>query len=146
MDNILVVCCDERFRGTCTKGLSNSEMKIHYVDSSKDALDYLDTHNDIDLVILHTANCGQDAFKILEIIHSFKPYVSILLTSDSFNYWNNFRSWLADDCIVNSGDVSELRNRVSKLLGSKSDPKQRKINHQRFSVDWDQTFTGQNNL
>ncbi len=135
MQQVLLACADEGLRDSCRQLLDDKGLAVHWVASGENALKYIQAH-DVDLVILHSDAADHDCFTILEVLRSFRPNVSIILTSSHFDYWNNFMTWLADECLVTTPDLVELGDKVDELLGLKgrTTPSGNRSN---FTVDWE---------
>ena len=135
MHKILVICEEAGLRDACRRELSGEGYDVHWVSSGHSALKYIEQHK-VDLVILHSDAVDNDCFTILEVLRSFCPDVSIILTSGRFDYWNNFMTWLADACLVPSPGLKELKHKVSELLtvGPAAD---RIATGSSFAVDWE---------
>jgi DNA-binding response OmpR family regulator len=135
MHRVLVACKDAGLKKLCREQLHPLNCDLLWANSGEAALQHIQ-RNHVDLVILHSDAADNNCFTVLEVLRSFRPDVPILLTSDRFDYWNNFMSWLADDCLVPSPGLTELRDRVSDLLhlGS-SDHADSSAG--KFAVDWE---------
>ncbi|MCK4856801.1 MAG: response regulator [candidate division Zixibacteria bacterium] len=133
MSKILLACRDDDLRGSCKGQLEDDGYLVHWVTSGEDALDYVQSH-EVDLVILHADVADRDCSAILEVLRSFRPDVSVVLTSNHFDYWNNFMTWLADACLVPSPDLAELKETVGMLLEARRE--EGSVTTTQFAVDW----------
>jgi DNA-binding response OmpR family regulator len=135
MQQVLLACADKGLRDSFRLLLDGRGLAVHWVTSGENALRYIQEH-DVDLVILHSDAADQDCCTILEVLRSFRPNVSIILTSSHFDYWNNFMTWLADECLVTTPDLVELGDKVDELLGLKGDTAL-STDKSNFTVDWE---------
>ena len=135
MQQVLLTCADENLRRACQEVIGEVGCSLHWVPSGESALEYIQQHQ-VDLVILHSDAADRDCFTILEVLRSFRPDVSIVLTSHQFDYWNNFMTWLADECLVTTPDLDSLRDAVRQLLSSRR-PAAVGAETSRFAVDWE---------
>lgn len=135
MQQVLLACSDKGLRDSCRRLLTGRGLALHWVGSGENALKYIQEH-DVDLVILHSDAADHDCFTILEVLRSFRPNVSIILTSSHFDYWNNFMTWLADECLVTTPDLVELGYKVDELLGRKERTAM-SSDKSNFTVDWE---------
>ncbi|MFH2056284.1 MAG: response regulator [bacterium] len=134
MRNILVACTDQTLCQTCRGELEGLGCSLHCVDTGQAALQYVHNHR-VDLVIVHSDTLDKDCQQMLEVLRSFRPDVPIILTADQLDYWNDFRSWYADYCLIPTPKPREFRDRISDLL-QLSSAKQEARPGNGFSVDW----------
>ena len=86
--------------------------------NGKDALACLDA-SQFDLIILDVVMPVMDGIEALGKIVSRYRKMPIILHSNCLDYHTDFMTWLADDFVVKSSDVSALKESVKTLLKRK---------------------------
>jgi two-component system, response regulator, stage 0 sporulation protein F len=91
----------------------------YHVETATDGALALDVARrfDPDLVILDIKLGkveGLEVLQELKAVHKDKP---VILNSAYSHYKNEFTSWLADAYITKSSDLSELKDKISELIG-----------------------------
>lgn len=135
MQQVLLTCADKSLKEAVTDMLQERHCEVCWVPSGESALKFVQRHS-VDLVILHSDAADSDCCAVLEVLRSFRPEVSVILTSSQFDYWNNFMTWLADDCVVTSPGLQELGERVDALLKLSPSPAA-EFETSHFAVDWE---------
>ena len=118
MKNILIVDDEEDIRDLYASELDGEGFATHSVSSGEEALQFLETNSDIDLVILDIKMAQIDGLQVLDELRHKKSKVPVILNSAYSTYKNNFTSWLADAYLVKSSDLTELKNQVKELLAN----------------------------
>ncbi|MDX9752873.1 MAG: response regulator [bacterium] len=72
--------------------------------------------NDPDLVIVDIRMPGMDGLETISRLLNINRKRPILIHSAYPNYQDNFMSWNADDFVVKSGDLTELKQKVRTFL------------------------------
>ncbi len=72
--------------------------------------------NDPDLVIVDIRMPGMDGLETIARILNIKRNQPVIIHSAYPNYQDNFMSWNADAFVVKSGDLSELKRKVSEIM------------------------------
>jgi len=116
MNTILVYSDDALFGRACAHELKLEGYAPHVVSTEKGVVDFLKKRSSVDLVILNEGVEKAGTHHMLEVLRSIKPKVSVIMTADYFNYWNDFSTWLADACLLNTPDLSELKETVKSFL------------------------------
>jgi CheY-like chemotaxis protein len=116
MRNILIVDDEEDIRALYESELEGEGYSAHSVSSGEEALQYMEQNPQVDLVILDIKMAQLDGLQVLEQLRSKKTNVPVILNSAYSTYKNNFTSWLADDYLVKSSDLTELKTKVKELL------------------------------
>ena len=70
-----------------------------------------------DIVILDIQMPGMNGIEVLRKMKMLDPSVPVILSSAYQEFKRDLGSWASDAYIVKSGDISELKNAVRKLLG-----------------------------
>lgn len=69
-----------------------------------------------DLVVLDIMLGENDGLELLDRIRREHHDLPVVLHSAYSIYKHNFQSWLADDYLVKSSDLSELKSKIRELL------------------------------
>ncbi len=131
MSHVLVLSRDHRFREHCSESLRAEGFVPHVVESEIDARSYLEDKGAVDLVILNTAANAKECRTLLDLLVKLKPRVSVILSCDYFGFWNDFSTWLADACVINTDDLRELIEKARQLTTATRDGADKD-----YAVDW----------
>ena len=135
MLNILICSHDDAFRTECAGALMLEGMTAHEVSGEESIAKFLERNGSIDLVIMNAEKPNEEVHRILDYLVQIKPHVRVLLSCDSFNYWNDFFTWMADHCVVTPSEVGNLKDAVLEMLaGSNSD--RLATENGKYAVDW----------
>ena len=110
VDDDLNLC--ELYKDEFTKDGYNIEV----VNNGFEAIEKLEDET-YDLVILDIRMPGMDGITALEKIAVKKRDLKVLINSAYSNYKDNFLTWLAEDYIIKSADLDELKIKVKSILG-----------------------------
>lgn len=135
MKKILIYCEDSRFRQRCESELRSEGYIPYSVSSENDVFDFMKHGQGVDLVIVNARPESEGCHHVLEFLRQITPHPSILLTADYFCFWNDFTSWLADECLVVTPDLGEFKEKVKSFLCGPSQPG-KLADRGSFSVDW----------
>ena len=135
MMNVLICSHDDAFRSECAEVLMLEGLAPYEVSTEDGIAKYLERLGNVDLVIMNADKPNDEVHRILDYLSQIKPHVRVLLSCDSFNYWNDFFTWMADRCLVTPDDIANLKDDVVQLLGGKlSEPRSAESGN--FAVDW----------
>jgi CheY-like chemotaxis protein len=81
----------------------------------KDALNKVQ-EQPIDLVVMDIYMPGMDGIETMGRILSKNLGIPIVINTAYSRYKDNYMSWIADAYIVKSSDLTELKNKIKKLL------------------------------
>jgi DNA-binding response OmpR family regulator len=118
MARILLVDDDESLCLLYRTEFEADGYEIEVVHNGYEALDKLEKEN-FDLVILDIRMPGMDGISSLEKIAVKKRDLAVLINSAYSNYKDNFLTWLAEDYIIKSADLEELKEKVKAILERK---------------------------
>lgn len=135
MLNILICSRDDSFRSECAGALMLEGIAAHEVSSEDSLAMFLQRNGRMDLVIVNAEKPNEEVHRILDHLSQVKPRVRVLLSCDSFNYWNDFFTWLADYCLVTPSDIGKLKDAVLQLLGGNNTDRVPTENG-KYAVDW----------
>jgi len=112
---ILVVDDEENIRGLFAAELESEGWEVECASDSREALDKV-TSGDVSLVILDIRLGEEDGLQLLERIKENQSNLPVILSSAYSVYKSDFKSWLADDYVVKSSDLTELKKKIRELV------------------------------
>jgi two-component system, response regulator, stage 0 sporulation protein F len=118
MARILLVDDDESLCLLYKTEFEADGYEMDVVHNGYEALEKLEKEN-FDLVILDIRMPGMDGISSLEKIAAKKRDLAVLINSAYSNYKDNFLTWLAEDYIIKSADLGELKEKVKAGLERK---------------------------
>lgn len=69
-----------------------------------------------DIVVLDVKMDDKDGLETLSLVKQKYNNLPVILNTAYNTYKNNFQSWLAEDYVVKSADLSELKNKIREIL------------------------------
>jgi len=118
MKKILVVDDEVNIRELYRDELAEEGYRVELAENGLQALAKFESFRP-DLVTLDVMMPGMDGIEVLRRIREKNPSVPVLLLTAFGEFKQDFSTWASDAYIVKSADVSELKQTVRKLLGSK---------------------------
>ena len=118
MKKILVVDDEVNIRELYRDELSEEGYRVELAENGLQALAKFESFRP-DLVTLDVMMPGMDGIEVLRRIREKNTSVPVLLLTAFGEFKQDFSTWASDAYIVKSADVSELKQTVRKLLGSK---------------------------
>ena len=116
MKKILVVEDEESMRILLEEELKDEGYDVKTVKSGTEAIDYLSSNNP-DLVTLDIEMPDMTGLEVAGKIREMGKDTKIILLTAYSHYKHDLSSWAADDYIVKSSDLTELKSRIKELLG-----------------------------
>jgi DNA-binding NtrC family response regulator len=135
MSTILVYSDDTRFGMNCANELKSEGYLPYVVTTEEGVVDFFKQRSPVDLVIHNEASEKPGSHHLLEVLREMRPQVSVIMTSEYFNFWNDFSTWLADACLVNKPDLAELKETVKTFLSHPAGSREQS-GSAKYSVDW----------
>jgi hypothetical protein len=136
MKRVLILAEERRFRQLCRGQLPPTDFDVSFASSSKAALDEIFNGQPVDLVIVHDSPRFRQTDKVLDILRSFTPEVGLIVASPLFTFWNDFKSWVADACVIASDKSGELKDTVRHVLAIKQRGVRSDLDDLSFISDW----------
>ncbi len=118
MKKILVVDDEVNIRELYRDELAEEGYKVELAENGVQALAKFESFKP-DLVTLDVMMPGMDGIEVLKRIREKNTSVPVLLLTAFGEFKQDFSTWASDAYIVKSADVSELKQTVRELLGSK---------------------------
>ncbi len=101
------------------KELRKEGYQVFLAASGSEALDKFEQVNP-DLVVLDIHMPGMDGIETMNRMLDINAKLPVLLNTGYSDYKDDFRSWSAESYIIKSGDLSELKNTIKKVLEKKT--------------------------
>jgi DNA-binding response OmpR family regulator len=112
--NRVMVVEDERYLLELYRSeLEDSGYKVIGVASGSEVLDKIKLENP-DVIVLDIRLEGIEGLEVLEQIKNYNVDLPVILNSAYSTYKANFSSWIADDYVVKSPDLTELKMVIGK--------------------------------
>jgi len=116
MKTILVVDDDDAIRTLLAEELTEEGYRVLTVNNARDALKMVEQEA-LDLVILDIRMPGMDGLEALPRMLGLKEGLKVILNTAYSQYKESFMSWAADAYVVKSSDLTELKGKISELIG-----------------------------
>ena len=115
MKKILIVDDEENIRLLYEEELSEEGYDVQTSSSIKDALKKIEEFTP-DLIILDIKMPEIDGLEGLKKFKELFKDIPVILCSAYESYKQNFITWSAEDYIVKSSDLTELKEKIRKIL------------------------------
>ena len=83
--------------------------------SGREAIEQMMEHR-LDLVVLDINLPGMDGIEVMERMLAEQPHLPVIINSGYDSYKDSFRTWSAAAYVVKSGDLSELKSQIQRVL------------------------------
>jgi len=113
---VLVVDDEENFLKLYRMELGSEGYEVRIADSGEAAVQSVNEQMP-DLVVLDVKMKGKDGLETLSELKQKNKKLPVILNTAYNTYKSNFESWLAEDYVVKSADLSELKHKIRELLG-----------------------------
>ncbi len=115
MKKILIIDDEKNIRAIYEEELSEEGYKTLSSPSIKDALKKIEEFSP-DLIILDIKMPEIDGLEGLKKIKTLYKDIPVILCSAYDNYKQDFITWSADDYVIKSSDLTELKEKIKKIL------------------------------
>ncbi len=115
MTTILLVEDDKNQRLLYEQELRLEGHEITTAIDGKDAIKKVQEQRP-DLIVMDLSMPKMGGIEAMGMIISKHKGIPIIINTAYGNYKDNYMSWIADDCIVKSSDLTELKNKIKELL------------------------------
>jgi len=112
---ILVVDDEEPVRLLCKAELEEEGFEVVSTSKARQALELV-AREAVDLVVLDIQMPDMDGIEALQKIVGKKRDMPVIINSAYPNFKNNFMTWIADDYVVKSPDLQELKDKIKSTL------------------------------
>lgn len=118
MVTILIVDDDKNIRTLYATELADEGYNVLTAENADEAMKILDEKK-VDLVILDMKMPGTHGIDALEQMMVHKRDLAVLINTAFSEYKDNFLTWLAEDYIIKSSDLSALKEKIRSVLKRK---------------------------
>ncbi len=115
MKKILIVDDEENIRLLYKEELTDEGYIIETADSVNNAIKKIEDFNP-DLIILDIKMPGVDGLEGLKKFKELFKDIPVILCSAYESYKQNFITWSAEEYVVKSSDLTELKEKIRKIL------------------------------
>ena len=115
MTKVLVVEDEKHLLKLYKDELEDDGFEVMPLDNGRRVLESLKEFNP-EVVVLDIKLGDMEGLEILEQIKSYDRGLPVILNSAYSSYKANFSSWMADDYVIKSPDLSELKTSIKRLV------------------------------
>jgi len=119
MSRILVVDDEPNIRLLYTEELTDEGYTVVSAGNISEATERLQ-EGTFDLAVLDIKLKNESGIELLQQLVKERHDMPVILCSAFSCYKDDFSAWLADGYVVKSGDLSELKQEISRILGKKA--------------------------
>ena len=119
MSRLLVVDDEANIRLLYAEELKDEGHEVITAGSIPEALEKL-RDNTFDLAVLDIKLKNESGIELLQQLVKERHDMPVVLCSAFSCYKDDFSAWLADGYVVKSGDLTELKNEIAKVLAKKA--------------------------
>ena len=118
MKTLLIVDDEKHIRFLYEEEFTDDGYQVLTAANGLEALEVVEQHPEIDLVLLDIRMPEMDGSEFLRRIRQFKQDLPILISTAYGDYvQQDFSAWLSNGYTVKTSDLSELKGKVKELLG-----------------------------
>lgn len=117
MKKLLLVDDEESIQFLYREEFSDEGYEVISALNGDDALEEFRS-NRPDLVILDIQMPGINGIEVLRQMKMLSPEIPVILCSAYHDYKQDLSSWASDEYVVKSGDTTELKDAVKRLLST----------------------------
>jgi DNA-binding response OmpR family regulator len=110
----MVVEDEQHLLDLYTDELTDAGFRVRSVVSGRDALEWVRKERPR-VVVLDIKLADMEGLKVLEEIKDYDRTIAVILNSAYAVYKGDFSSWMADDYVVKSSNISELISKVKQF-------------------------------
>lgn len=119
MSKILVVDDEANIRLLYSEELADEGYEVVTAGSIGEATEKLQLNN-FDLAVLDIKLKNESGIELLQKLVKERHDMPVILCSAFSCYKDDFSAWLADGYIVKSGDLTELKHEIARVLAKKA--------------------------
>jgi len=119
MSRILVIDDEENICILYAEELTEEGYEVVTASNTVEAVEKLQ-QMEFDLVVLDIKLKNESGIDLLQKIVKERHEMPVILCSAFSCYKDDFSAWLADGYIVKSGDLSELKQEITRVLSKKA--------------------------
>jgi DNA-binding NtrC family response regulator len=119
MNRLLVVDDEANIRLLYSEELSEEGYQVVTAASISEATERLQ-EGSFDLAVLDIKLRNESGIELLQQLVKERHDMPVILCSAFSCYKDDFSAWLADGYVVKSGDLTELKQEIARVLGKKA--------------------------
>ena len=119
MNRILVVDDEANIRILYAEELSEEGYEVATAANTAEAIEKLQ-EKDFDLAVLDIKLKNESGIDLLQKLVKERHDMPVVLCSAFSCYKDDFSAWLADSYVVKSGDLTELKQEIARVLAKKA--------------------------
>jgi DNA-binding NtrC family response regulator len=119
MSRLLVVDDEANIRLLYSEELADEGYEVVTAAGTAEAVERLN-ENTFDLAVLDIKLKNESGIELLQKLVKERHDMPVILCSAFSCYKDDFSAWLADGYVVKSGDLSELKHEIARVLAKKS--------------------------
>lgn len=119
MSKLLVVDDEANIRILYSEELTDEGYEIVTASNISEAIEKLQQAK-FDLVVLDIKLKNENGIELLQKIVKDSHEIPVILCSAFSCYKDDFSAWLADGYVIKSGDLTELKQEIARILGKKA--------------------------
>ena len=119
MSRLLVVDDESNIRMLYAEELTDEGYEVVTAASIAEATEKLQT-GAFDLAVLDIKLRNENGIELLQRLVKERHEMPVILCSAFSCYKDDFSAWLADGYVVKSGDLTELKNEIARVLAKKA--------------------------
>lgn len=119
MSKLLVVDDEANIRLLYSEELADEGYEVVTAASIAEATEKLQLNN-FDLAVLDIKLKNESGIELLQQLVKERHDMPVILCSAFSCYKDDFSAWLADGYIVKSGDLTELKHEIARVLAKKA--------------------------
>lgn len=119
MSKLLIVDDEANIRLLYSAELADEGYEVETAANISEALEKLENHS-FDLALLDIKLKNESGIELLQKIVKERHDMPVILCSAFSSYKDDFSAWLADSYVVKSGDLTELKEEVKRVLDKKA--------------------------
>lgn len=119
MSKLLVVDDEANIRILYFEELTDEGYEIVTASNISEAIEKLQQAK-FDLVVLDIKLKNENGIELLQKIVKDSHEIPVILCSAFSCYKDDFSAWLADGYVIKSGDLTELKQEIARVLGKKA--------------------------
>jgi len=112
---ILIVDDEEHIRRLYKAELEEEGYAILITANAREALEVMETES-LDLIVMDIRMPGMGGIEVMHKILGKKPSMPVIINSAFPNFKENFMTWVAEEYVVKSPDLKELKDKIRTCL------------------------------